>query len=53
MVASDEVVDGPVVSFDGPVTVNGTVDGNIFVADGRVVVRGGSPAASSSCTATC
>jgi cytoskeletal protein CcmA (bactofilin family) len=40
VVASDEVVDGPVVSFDGPVTVNGKVDGNIFVADGRVVVRG-------------
>jgi cytoskeletal protein CcmA (bactofilin family) len=40
VVTADEVVDGPVVSFDGPVTVDGTVDGNIFVADGRVVVGG-------------
>jgi len=40
VVASDEVVDGPVVSFDGRVTVNGEVHGNIFVADGRVVIRG-------------
>jgi cytoskeletal protein CcmA (bactofilin family) len=40
VVASDEVVDGPVISFDGPVTVNGTVDGRIFVADGRVTIRG-------------
>jgi cytoskeletal protein CcmA (bactofilin family) len=40
VVASDEVVNGPVVSFDGPVTVNGTVNGRIFVADGRVTIRG-------------
>jgi cytoskeletal protein CcmA (bactofilin family) len=40
VVASNEVVDGAVVSFDGPVTVNGTVEGHIFVTDGRVVVRG-------------
>jgi hypothetical protein len=40
VVAADEVVDGPVVSFDGSVTVDGKVDGNNFVADGRVVVRG-------------
>ena len=40
VVTADEVVDGPVVSFDGPVTVDGAVDGNIFVADGRVVIRG-------------
>ena len=40
VVAADEVVNGPVVSFDGPVTVNGTVNGRIFVADGRVTIRG-------------
>ena len=40
VVATDEVVNGPVVSFDGPVTVNGTVNGRIFVADGRVTIRG-------------
>ena len=27
----DEVVDGSVVSVDGPVTVNGTVNGHVFV----------------------
>ena len=31
VVAEDEVVDGSVVSVDGPVTVNGTVDGHVFV----------------------
>ena len=40
VVASGEVVNGPVVSVDGPVTVDGTVDGGIFVADGRVTIRG-------------
>jgi len=40
VVASGEVVNGPVVSADGPVTVDGTVDGRIFVADGRVTIRG-------------
>jgi cytoskeletal protein CcmA (bactofilin family) len=40
VVATDEVVNGPVVSFDGPVTVNGTVNGRVFVADGRVTIRG-------------
>jgi cytoskeletal protein CcmA (bactofilin family) len=40
VVAADEVVNGPVVSFDGPVTVNGTVNGRVFVADGRVTIRG-------------
>ena len=40
VVASGEVVNGPVVSVDGPVTINGTVDGRIFVADGRVTIRG-------------
>jgi cytoskeletal protein CcmA (bactofilin family) len=40
VVAADEVVDGPVVSVDGPVTVDGSVDGRVFVVDGRVVIRG-------------
>ena len=40
VVATDEVVNGPVVSFDGPVTVNGTVNGRVFVGDGRVTIRG-------------
>jgi len=40
VVASGEVVDGPVVSFDGPVTVNGTVDDGVFVGDGRLTIRG-------------
>jgi hypothetical protein len=34
------VVNGPVVSFDGPVTVNGTVNGRVFVGDGRVTIGG-------------
>jgi hypothetical protein len=40
VVASDEVVNGPVVSVDGPATINGTVDDDVFVGDGRLVVRG-------------
>jgi hypothetical protein len=40
VVASNEVVNGPVVSADGPVTVNGTVNGRVFVGDGRVTIRG-------------
>jgi cytoskeletal protein CcmA (bactofilin family) len=40
VVASDEVVNGPVVSADGPVTVDGTVNGRIWVGDGRVTIRG-------------
>ena len=40
VVTADEVVDGPVVSIDGPATINGTVDDNVYVAGGRLVVRG-------------
>jgi cytoskeletal protein CcmA (bactofilin family) len=40
VVASNEVVDGPVLSADGPVTVDGTVKGRVWVADGRVTIRG-------------
>ena len=40
VVASDEVVNGPVVSVDGPVTINGTVNDDVYVGDGRLVIRG-------------
>ena len=40
MVAQGEVVDGPVVSVDGPVTVDGTVNDDVYVGSGRLVVRG-------------
>src|SRR5439155_26215849 len=40
VVATDEVVDGSVLSFDGPVIVNGTVDGRVFIGDGRATIRG-------------
>ncbi len=39
VVVEGEVVDGPVVSFDGPVVVDGTVD-DVYVANGRVEIRG-------------
>jgi hypothetical protein len=40
VVSRGEVVDGPVVSFDGDVLVNGTVDGGVYVGNGDVVVNG-------------
>jgi cytoskeletal protein CcmA (bactofilin family) len=40
VVASDDVVNGPVVSVDGPVTINGTVNDDVFVGDGGLVIRG-------------
>ena len=40
VVAEGEVVNGPVVSVDGPVTIDGTVNDGVFVAGGRVTVRG-------------
>lgn len=40
VVASGEVVNGPVVSVDGPVTINGTVKDDVFVGKGRLVVHG-------------
>src|SRR6478736_1117885 len=40
VVASDEVVDGEVVSIDGPVTINGTVNDDVFVGDGNLTIRG-------------
>ena len=40
VVASDEVVDGEVVSIDGPVRINGTVNDDVFVGDGNLTIRG-------------
>jgi cytoskeletal protein CcmA (bactofilin family) len=40
VVTSDEVVNGPVVSVDGPVTINGTVNDDVFVGRGHLVIRG-------------
>jgi cytoskeletal protein CcmA (bactofilin family) len=40
VVAADEVVDGEVVSIDGPVRINGTVDDDVFVGDGNLTIRG-------------
>ena len=40
VVASDEVINGPVVSIDGPATINGTVNDDVYVGDGRLVIRG-------------
>jgi len=39
-VSEDEVVDGPVVSFDGDVVVDGTVDGGVFVGNGDAEING-------------
>jgi len=40
VVTSDEVVDGEVISIDGPVKINGTVNNDVFVGDGQLVIRG-------------
>jgi cytoskeletal protein CcmA (bactofilin family) len=40
VVTADEVVNGSVVSVDGPVTVDGTVHGRVWVGDGHVIIRG-------------
>jgi cytoskeletal protein CcmA (bactofilin family) len=40
VVASGEVVNGPVVSVDGPVTINGTVTDDVYVGNGRLVIGG-------------
>ena len=39
-VAQDEVVDGPLVSIEGRVTIDGTVRDNVFVASGDLDIRG-------------
>ena len=36
MVAAGETVDGPVLSLDGPATIDGDVTGNVFVGTGRL-----------------
>jgi cytoskeletal protein CcmA (bactofilin family) len=40
LVAEGDVVHGPVVSIDGPVRVEGTVDDDVLVGNGRLVVNG-------------
>jgi cytoskeletal protein CcmA (bactofilin family) len=40
VVAEGETLDGPVISFDGPVTVDGVVDDDVFVGRGNLVVNG-------------
>jgi cytoskeletal protein CcmA (bactofilin family) len=40
VVASGEIVDGEVVSIDGPVRINGTVNAKVFVGDGHLTIRG-------------
>ena len=40
VVASGEVVNGPVVSVDGSVTINGTVNDDVYVGDGHLIIRG-------------
>jgi len=40
VVAEGEVINGPVVSIDGPVVVDGTVDDDVYVGNGRLDIRG-------------
>ena len=40
MVAEGEVINGPVVSIDGPVVIDGTVDDDVYVGNGRLDIRG-------------
>ena len=40
MVAAGEVVDGEVISIDGPVRISGTVNDDVFVGDGDLTLRG-------------
>jgi cytoskeletal protein CcmA (bactofilin family) len=40
VVAAGEVVNGPVVSVDGPATIDGTVDDDVYVGKGRVDIGG-------------
>ncbi|HXY94543.1 MAG TPA: polymer-forming cytoskeletal protein [Acidimicrobiia bacterium] len=40
VVAQDETVDGPVVSIDGPATINGVVDDDVYVGSGNLRVNG-------------
>ena len=40
VVVEGDVVNGPVVSFDGPVVVNGTVTDDVYVGNGRLDIGG-------------
>lgn len=40
VVAADEVVTGPVVSVDGPTTITGRVNNDVFVGHGDLIVSG-------------
>jgi cytoskeletal protein CcmA (bactofilin family) len=40
VVADGEVVNGPVVSVDGPATIDGTVNDDVFVGNGRADISG-------------
>ena len=40
VVAEGEVVNGPVVSIDGPAIIDGTVDDDVYVGNGRLDIRG-------------
>ncbi len=40
VVSSGERVNGPVVSVDGPVTINGTVNDDVLVGKGHLVIHG-------------
>ncbi len=40
VVAAGEVVDGEVISIDGPVRISGTVNDDVFVGDGDLTIRG-------------
>ena len=40
VVTNDEVINGPVVSVDGPATINGTVNDDVYVGDGDLIIRG-------------
>jgi cytoskeletal protein CcmA (bactofilin family) len=39
-IVEGEVLDGPLVSIEGPVTIDGTVTDNVFVVSGRLEIRG-------------
>jgi cytoskeletal protein CcmA (bactofilin family) len=40
VIVEGDVVNGPVVSFDGPVIVEGTVNDDVYVGNGRLDIRG-------------
>ena len=40
VIAQDETVDGPVVSIDGPATINGVVEDDVYVGRGNLRVDG-------------